>query len=186
MALRVAARCSAVFGVAAALFAGSEIHADLYRCEGKDGGVRYVGNPEACPGARRYEPRSRVQSVAPLPGAASAPRPSSERAPQRGSGNGSGDPGAASFWQRKKAHAEAELRQVDAAAPRLERMALRCNKGADAWYTDRAGLKHGVSCPQIGAERDRARAEQKRLRHYLEIGLAEECRRAGCLPGWVR
>jgi hypothetical protein len=28
--------------------------------------------------------------------------------------------------------------------------------------------------------------QQEETRAYLDEGLEEECRRAGCLPGWIR
>jgi hypothetical protein len=170
----------------AALGATDAALGELYECQSSDGDVRYVDRPDACPGAARYEPRSRVGSVAPPPGSAARALPGHSLRPRGSSASHSGERSSATFWQRKKAQAERELRQVESMVPGLERMAWRCNKGADAWYTDRAGLKHSVSCQEISAERDRARSEQERLRRYLEVGLAEECRRAGCLPGWIR
>ncbi len=154
---------------------------ELYRCETASGETRFVGMPDACPGATPYEPRARVQGVAPTP-----PSP-----PSAESSSGSASPsrhsvGAAALWQRKKAQAEHELQQVEATLPRLDRMATSCNRGADWWVKDRAGLKQGISCQQIRAERDRVDVERQRLRRYLAEGLAEECRRAGCLPGWIR
>lgn len=186
MALSRPSRWLAGLGVLAALFAGFGVYADLYRCAGEEGRARYVDDPHACPSATPYQPRRRVQSVGPSTGSAAPPQRTPTSRFNRNSSTGFGEQDAAFFWQRKKTQAQSELQRVDALLPRLERMAWRCNKGADAWYTDRAGLKHGVSCPQIGAERDRARAERERLRRYLEVDLAEECRRAGCLPGWVR
>jgi hypothetical protein len=43
-----------------------------------------------------------------------------------------------------------------------------------------------VSCEELEAEQQAVRSDEKRLEAYLDEGLEEECRRAGCLPGWIR
>lgn len=56
--------------------------AEIYRCVGPDGSVRFVGNAQACPGAAPHEPRKRIQRLRPgqrarpgSPAAAAPPGP---------------------------------------------------------------------------------------------------------------
>jgi hypothetical protein len=51
---------------------------------------------------------------------------------------------------------------------------------------DAAGVKERIPCSQLHARLAALDAQQTALRNYLEHELPEECRRAGCLPGWVR
>ncbi len=155
--------------------------AELYRCTDASGREIFTGDPHACRGkAERHETQRQIQrsgpaSVAPLP----------RRVPRMRPG-GPPNHGAASLWQRKKAEAEEQYRKLDAELPRWARLQANCNRGAETWYTDDAGIKHTIPCSELAAEHERARAEHARLRAYLEEGLEEECRRAGCLPGWIR
>ena len=51
---------------------------------------------------------------------------------------------------------------------------------------DKAGIKRAVPCSEIRGEFDVLDQREARVRNYLENELPEECRRAGCLPGWLR
>ncbi len=157
---------------------------ELYRCRDAQGSVRYTDSPHGCRGAAtRHTTRRELQGS----GAPSAPSaPPARRRFRPASPGVSPDEVAAANWRQKKQYALAELREIAVQLPRWKRLQLRCNRGADTWYTDAAGLKHGVSCDQIAAARSRTESEITRLRAYLDEGLEEECRRAGCLHGWVR
>ncbi len=158
--------------------------AELYRCTDAQGNVSYTGSPHDCRGkATPHQTRREIQgSGAPTHPPAKPPRfrgkPAS-RAP-------SADESAAATWRQKKLNAQAELSKIQSELPRWERLQTNCNRGADTWYTDEAGIKHTVTCAQIASLRAGAEAHRERLRAYLDHGLEEECRRAGCLPGWIR
>lgn len=162
----------------------SGAEAELYRCTDAAGNVSYTGDPHSCRGsAARHETQRQIQSTG--PGATAKPASPRRRSQPRARGVEPEDGGAA-LWQRKKRDAENQLREIDSELPRWVRFQARCNRGADAWYTDEAGIKHTVTCSQLAELRNRAEAEQSRLRAYLAGGLEEECRRSGCLPGWIR
>jgi hypothetical protein len=61
-----------------------------------------------------------------------------------------------------------------------------CNRGGELLRTDDAGLEQQVSCETVRAQYEKVRERQEKLRDYLDRGLVEECRRAGCQPGWLR
>ena len=78
------------------------------------------------------------------------------------------------------------LRHAEAQLGTLREVAGWCNRGAGVWAEDQDGLRHGVDCKDVDAQEAAVRKEKKRLEAYLEEGLEDECRRAGCLPGWLR
>jgi hypothetical protein len=62
-----------------------------------------------------------------------------------------------------------------------------CNKGHGVTTENpRTGIREQVSCSEIDAERARLEPELEERRAYLATGLEEECRQAGCMPGWIR
>jgi hypothetical protein len=61
-----------------------------------------------------------------------------------------------------------------------------CNRGHEVWATDRDGLRRGVDCNEVKRDEQKLRTLTEGIENYLAEGLEEECRRAGCLPGWIR
>ena len=47
-------------------------------------------------------------------------------------------------------------------------------------------MREDYSCDEAHESYERATERRKELKRYLAGGLEDECRRAGCLPGWVR
>ena len=48
------------------------------------------------------------------------------------------------------------------------------------------GIRSSYKCRDVDNEYEQVKARLAGLRLYLDDGLEEECRRAGCLPGWIR
>jgi len=154
--------------------------AETYACRSASGELLFTSDPTRCPGAPVHEPRTRVQRVAPprrRPSAAPAP-PLEERA-----GLEEAD---AAFWREKKRQSQATLRALRQQLPEAERVVRLCNRGNDLYIEDEDGLRRPYSCERVRAEVATLRREVARLEAYLADGLEEECRRAGCLPGWIR
>jgi len=62
-----------------------------------------------------------------------------------------------------------------------------CNEGRDVYTEDEdTGLRRKIPCREIDARHAELQEERAALRAYLDGGLQEECRKAGCLPGWIR
>ena len=61
-----------------------------------------------------------------------------------------------------------------------------CNRGAYITTRDDAGIQQVVNCSELRREFHDLEAKEAAGRDYLANGLAEECRRAGCRPGWLR
>jgi len=160
--------------------APSAAEAELYKCRGADGKTLFTSDRSQCPGASAHEPSGRVQRSQASPAAAAPPsaRPARARATD--------DEAEAQAWRGKRGSAEAALRETENQLETLRQVAGWCNRGAEVWAEDQDGLRHGVDCEDVDTQEAAVRREQKRLEAYLAEGLEEECRRAGCLPGWIR
>lgn len=174
-----------------ALFA-PDARAELLRCKGPDGKTIYTDKPALCPGAAPFEPSGSVQKApgSSAPAAPSVPGvpsvPGQQTRQERQGLRQAADKARAAQWAAKKRAAEEELEQVIARRDHLTGFIAHCNRGGYVTTRDEAGIKDVVSCNAL--KRDFAALEQReaQLKSYLRDGLKEECRRAGCLPGWIR
>jgi hypothetical protein len=174
----VSARLLAALAFALAVSLGPAARAETWRCEGPDGKTLFTSDRSLCPRAAPHESRGRVQR------AGGAPKPSARAEPHPRRGDP--DEAEAAVWRTRRARAEAELEQARASLRQLHQVAGWCNRGHEVWATDEDGLRHGVDCDDLAAQRKALAREVRRLEAYLDEGLEEECRRAGCLPGWIR
>jgi hypothetical protein len=173
--------------LAAVLCAGAApAAADVYTCRTADGGTRYVGDASQCPGAQKHELTGQVQRAPGPPEAPveTFPVPARRSAPAAPAPD---EEAAARAWREKRIAAEQQLAQVQARLADAEAMLRWCNRGGEMYAESRTtGLRRHVSCDEVEEAYGRLRVEEGQLEHYLAEGLEEECRRAGCLPGWVR
>ena len=156
--------------------------AEIYKCVGRDGKTVFTSGPSTCPGRKPHEIRGTLQTV-----------PMAERSvPARRTRSSAGpaapavEDGQAAMWRRKRAETERELVQLREQVPDYYKYVGWCNRGSDLYIRDEAGMKRGFSCKRVRSEHERLVKRQTELEAYLEDGLAEECRKAGCLPGWIR
>jgi hypothetical protein len=156
--------------------------AELYKCRGPDGKTLFTSDRSQCPGAEVHEPSGRVQRSGPAPARRTAPAPTARPA----AAAPASDEAEAHAWRAKRARAEASLRELDAQLATLHEVAGWCNRGHLVFQQDEDGLRHDVDCDEVDVQEKALRREQKRLQAYLDEGLEEECRQAGCLPGWLR
>jgi hypothetical protein len=175
--------------LAAFALAGSPAAAEIYRCTGADGKTLFTADPGACPGAQRHAPTREVQRVEPAQGAEedtaqdggspAAPGMATEPAAET-------EDAQAAMWQRKRTDAEAELGEIERSYEELGEIVTWCNRGGDLVVEDHVGVREDYSCDQALEDYERATGRRKELKRYLAGGLEDECRRAGCLPGWIR
>jgi hypothetical protein len=157
--------------------------AETYKCQGPDGKTLFTSDRSLCPRAERHESPGQIQRSSGGPELPPArPRESATHRTRRAFD----DAAEAQVWRAKRANAEAELAEARARLETLHEVAGWCNRGREVWATDADGLRHGVDCEELKAQQKALRGEEKRLEAYLAEGLEEECRRAGCLPGWIR
>jgi BMFP domain-containing protein YqiC len=96
------------------------------------------------------------------------------------------DETAAAPWRNKKHQLEQELEQLTAQKNGIEPHLTTCNRGGYLYMTQDNGLKKRISCATLRATLAELESRRASLHEYLEYGLNDECRRAGCLPGWLR
>ena len=90
------------------------------------------------------------------------------------------------MWKRKRVEAEAEQRDLQRNVAELKEVVTWCNRGGDLVLEDDVGVRQEYDCDDAHATLEKTTARLAELRRYLAGGLEDECRRAGCLPGWIR
>jgi hypothetical protein len=156
---------------------------DLLRCTLPDGRVIYTDDKSQCPDAQPYRPSGSVHEVTSKP----APPPPPDAPAARGAESATEAQAAeAQRWRELKASKEEELRQVTRQHTDLRGWVSFCNDGHTVITRDEAGLQQRIPCSQLNARLEQLAHRADALRDYLENELPEECRRAGCLPGWIR
>jgi hypothetical protein len=164
--------------------------AELFRCTGPDGKTVYTDKKSVCPQAETYTPKAELQGTDPQP--ASAGEEGEESASDarlrtlRRMKVDDARAGEAARWQQLKKQKEDELEDVKRERDHLVDYVAHCNRGGSVITRDDAGMAKDVKCNELN---DKLAALDERalaIRNYLDNDLPEECRKAGCLPGWLR
>jgi len=153
---------------------------EIYKCVGPDGKTLFTSDLSQCPGAERHESSGRLETVP------SRSRPPVGRPPASRRGQVIGSAGNKALWSGKKREAETELRDLEQRLEYLRRAVTWCNRGHALYTEDDHGIRSSYDCGDVRNEHEEVKARLEGLRLYLDEGLEEECRRAGCLPGWIR
>jgi hypothetical protein len=162
-----------------ALAAWEPGRAEIYKCVGADGKTLFTSDRSQCPDAEAHQSTGRIEKVP------AQPRRSMRRAPARRRSLGSVAGGEA-LWRGKKLRAEAEVQGLEERLEYMRQAVGWCNRGHSLFTEDEVGIRRSYDCKHVHNEYEQAKAQLAGLRLYLEEGLEEECRRAGCLPGWIR
>ncbi len=163
-----------------ALAASEAGQAEIYKCTGVDGKTLFTSDHSQCPGAERHQSSGRVEKV-PVQS-----RSSVRRAParlRRGVGSVAGNE---ALWRGKKLRAEAELQGIEGRLEYMRQAVGWCNRGHSLYAEDEMGIRRSYDCQDVQNEFEQLKARMSGLRLYLDEGLEDECRRSGCLPGWIR
>ena len=161
--------------------AGSEPgRAEIYKCIGADGKTLFTGDHSQCPGAERHQLSGRVEKMP------AQSRSSGRRVPARLRRGVGSVAGSEALWRGKKLRAEAELQGIEGRLEYMRRAVGWCNRGHALYAEDEMGIRRSYDCQDVHNEYEQLKARMSGLRLYLDEGLEEECRRAGCLPGWIR
>jgi hypothetical protein len=162
----------------------ADAEAGIYRCTGADGKTVFTGNPAACPNAKPHVLKKQVQTIVDDRGFRARQRRSRPAAHRAGPGAG-GD-GIEQMWRNKRPDAERRLQQAEQQLVRTKQITKFCNRGGELYRSGKSGIRKHVPCKQLHAEAAAAQLKRDELVQYLADGLEDECRRAGCQPGWVR
>lgn len=158
--------------------------AELYRCVRADGSTVYTDSKATCPGAKAHHPTGVVQnyrSPAPAPARAAV----SLRA-ERAALIDRSQAASEASWRRKKQQTIDELEKVTKRIGNWKRFVTHCNRGGSLYRTKENGLRTGLSCDWLRREVPTLENRRDVLQEYLDHGLREDCRKSGCLPGWLR
>jgi hypothetical protein len=174
-------RFAGILALLSASALATAAHAELFRCTGPDGKAIFTDQKQNCPGADASEPAGvvhRAETPEPPPGAPAARAGDPQTAIAEAQ--------AASLWKQKKRDAEQQLERIQARRDWIRKFVGHCNRGGWVTTRDDAGIQQVVNCTELKAELDALETQEAAARDYLATGLSEECRRAGCLPGWLR
>ncbi len=153
--------------------------AEIYKCAGPDGRTLYTTDATQCrDAAAPHALKGQIQRSD-----ARSPAATRRASPPAASARGEA---AAASWAAKKAAAERAVLEAQENVDVGVQLVTACNRGAVVRVDDENGIPKALSCDKIKtrfAEAERVLVERRR---YVEEGLAEDCRRAGCLPGWIR
>lgn len=170
--------------VVAAFFLVVPSTGEIYRCTGADGELLFTGDAAQCPGQMPHESKGQLQNFATRPVLEAPPSRTAAALPPRD------DPVAeeaeAARWRVRKRGAESRLQKTDSRLPSLRKAVGWCNRGNSVYSRDDLSIRRNLSCDKLKAQYEELANQAEELRSYLDGGLEEECRRAGCLPGWVR
>lgn len=169
------------------LAAAAPAAAELYRCQGPDGKTLFTDNKALCPGADAFEPSGELQTAParPAPAPAGGGDARLDRAEARRLSE-EAERSEAARWRRMREEAERKIAAVAERREYLDQFVTACNRGRNVITRDDVGIKRTMSCDAIREEYASMDDEEAKLRNYLEQELPEACRRAGCLPGWLR
>ena len=176
--MRRSGRGALIAGLALGLLTAEVAWAEIFKCTGPDGKVHYTSDPSHCAKAERQALKTDLQRVL----KDEAPR---RRAPRPAAKRPGGD-GLEAMWRTKRPKAEKELAALEQRVERMRRVVRDCNRGAEWYRTTDAGIREHLPCDQLKSQYAELQESRDKLREYLNGGLEDECRRAGCQPGWIR
>jgi hypothetical protein len=178
-------RFAAILALVAVSALATAAHAELFRCTGPDGKTIFTDQKHTCPGADASEPAGVVhraetpespERAADVVPAARSSEPQAVDAAEQ----------AEALWKQKKRDAEQRVEQIQARRDWIRKYVSYCNRGAWVTTRDEAGIQQVVNCTELHREFKALETQEAAAREYLDTGLRDECRRAGCLPGWLR
>jgi hypothetical protein len=150
-----------------------------------DGNMGITDNPKLVPpGSQilRRDPETPQQgetSRDPVPPAAAR-----RSLPTTRSGDADPDVAAAARWRQRLRQARQEEERAAHALEQAERDYRSCRHRENFGSSYQAHIPGETTCdeaPVVAAQH-----EYERAKAYAEDGIEDECRRAGCLPGWLR
>lgn len=164
-------------------------HAGLLRCMGPDGKMIYTDNQALCPNAKPFEPEGEIHyGSKPSAGPAAIQTNPLQNRLRRAKARlraAEEEEEEERRWRDKKLQLEQKLVSLDEREAYLARFVTLCNRGGWVMTRDESGIKRRVKCRMIKSQFTTVGLDQARVQADLD-GLPDECRRAGCLPGWLR
>jgi len=148
-----------------------------------DGNLGITDNPKLVPpGAEivRREP----ETPHPNEGSPAPPTASRRNLPAKRWGDLDQDSTDAMRWRQKLRQAHQEEERAAHELEQAERDYRSCRRRENFGASDQMHVPGETACDQAPVAA--AQREYERAKAYAEDGIEDECRRAGCLPGWLR
>ncbi len=175
---------AALLVAAMSVLGATSVEAGIYKCTGPDGKTFFTGDPTACKGAQPHVLKKKVQSVL---DDKSSPVLRNGGLPVRPPpGARARNDGLQDMWRRKRPAAQQELKQLDERITNMNTVIKACNRGGEWYQTEASGIRKHIPCEELRSKQADLQKRRTELVEYLRDGLEDECRRAGCQPGWVR
>jgi hypothetical protein len=156
--------------------------ADILTYRAPDGSVGITDDPKLVPPGSeilRRDPKTPARRQANFETAAT-PR---NLSPQR-SGDTDRDAAEENHWHQKLRQARQDEERAAHALELAERDYRSCRHRENLGSAYQTHLPGETACDEAPVEA--AQQEYERAKAYAEDGIEDECRRAGCLPGWLR
>ncbi|HTF36294.1 MAG TPA: hypothetical protein VK714_21640 [Myxococcota bacterium] len=169
----------------AALMAQPALAGELLTYRTPDGGLGITDNPKLVPPGSEI---LRRDPETPQRGETSrdpvSPPTARRSIPARRSGEADPDRAEATRWRQRLRQARQEEERAAHALQQAERDYRSCRHRENFGSSYQAHIPGETACdeaPVVAAQQ-----EYERAKAYAEDGIEDECRRAGCLPGWLR
>ncbi|HME69467.1 MAG TPA: hypothetical protein VKM54_06315 [Myxococcota bacterium] len=150
-----------------------------------DGNLGITDEPKLVPPGSEI---LRRDAETPRRGAASpdaAPAPTAHRnLSAKGSGDADPDAAEAMRWRQKLRQARQDEERAAHALELAERDYRSCRHRENFGSSYQTHIPGETACDEAPVAA--AQHEYERAKAYAEDGIEDECRRAGCLPGWLR
>jgi hypothetical protein len=181
----VRALCLGLFW--AALVAPLALAGELLTYRSPDGSLGITDDPKLVPPGSeilRRDPETPRRGQAGSEAVPSAPSPPRRNNSARRSGDADPDAAEETRWRQKLRQARQDEDRAAHALGLAERDYRSCRHRENLGSTYQTHVPGETACdeaPVAAAQHDYERAKA-----YAEDGIEDECRRAGCLPGWLR
>jgi len=169
----------------AALAAQLAIAGEFLTYRTPDGSVGITDDPKLVPAGAEIlrrdpktpqrEPRSRDADVPPA---------AHRNLPAQRFSDTDPDAAEATHWRQKLHQARQDEERAAHALELAERDYRSCRRRENLGSSSQTHIPGETSCDEAPVEA--AQREYERAKTYAEDGIEDECRRAGCLPGWLR
>ena len=154
--------------------------AELFQCTGPDGETIFTDQRGVCPNEKSFEPDAVVHKATDTTKGRAARARHRQWVEERAAESGE------QVWKQKKADAQARIDQIQERREKMKPYVSHCNRGGYVTTRDDAGIEEVVNCSKLRHDFAKLDELEQDATNYLTNVLPEECRKAGCLPGWLR
>lgn len=154
--------------------------AELFRCTGPDGETIFTDQRGVCPNEESFEPDAVIHKATDTTTGRAAMARHRQRVATRAADS------QEQAWKQKKADAQARIDQIQERREKMKPYVNHCNRGGYVTTRDDAGIEEVVNCSQLRHDFAKLDELEQDAANHLSTVLPEECRKAGCLPGWLR